>query len=461
MKSSHRSITLRLMIHLSLMFAVLWLVTALVTRHVLLREVEEISSSNLSDVAARLLPLATSVLERKAANIQGAVETEPGDGEENELHELGGSTNELVERFSGVLAFELRDASGLVLLRSRDAQALRFPPDIPEGFHEYEWLITYAISDKARGLTLIVAEPAMHRSEALKEATATLFVPLLLLLPLTALGIWLVARGAVSPVRALQADIARRDKSSLEPIRAGAHARELRQIVGAVNSLMRRLKSALAAERAFASNAAHELRTPLAGALAQTQRLKEEMAEEPARARLDQIEGTLRRLSAYTQKLLQLSRVEGGMAMQGTKQDLRPVLDLVISEFSHRPDAARISVEMAPGCKLTTVMDADAFAIALRNLLENAMAHGSKAEPVRLQVDEKGGLHVINAGPKVGGELLGKLKTRFARGPAAGEGSGLGLAIVDQIMRMAGGRLELYSPALGRDDGFEAVLNLP
>jgi two-component system OmpR family sensor kinase len=68
---------------------------------------------------------------------------------------------------------------------------------------------------------------------------------------------------------------------------------------------------------------------------------------------------------------------------------------------------------------------------------------------------------VINAGPAVAPDVLASLKQRFVRGPTRAEGSGLGLSIVEAIVAQAGARLDLHSPARGRDDGFEAVVTFP
>jgi len=70
-------------------------------------------------------------------------------------------------------------------------------------------------------------------------------------------------------------------------------------------------------------------------------------------------------------------------------------------------------------------------------------------------------IRVVNDGPVVPPDRLAVLTGRFERGAAKAAGSGLGLAIVDSIVRQAGGRLELRSPASGRNSGFEAVIHLP
>jgi two-component system OmpR family sensor kinase len=104
-------------------------------------------------------------------------------------------------------------------------------------------------------------------------------------------------------------------------------------------------------------------------------------------------------------------------------------------------------------------IDPDAFAILLRNLVENALRHGDPSEPVRIAVDG-GTITVVNGGPAIDPDGLERLRRRFVRASAA-PGSGLGLSIADAVTRTIGADLNLRSPASGRPDGFEAVVRLP
>jgi two-component system OmpR family sensor kinase len=106
-------------------------------------------------------------------------------------------------------------------------------------------------------------------------------------------------------------------------------------------------------------------------------------------------------------------------------------------------------------------MDADAFAILLRNLIENALKHGPENSPVEIVVGDAGSVCVRNGGPVVPPETLARLKGRFERAGPGATGAGLGLAIAEAIAAGAGANLDLRSPASGRTDGFEAVLRVP
>ena len=110
-----------------------------------------------------------------------------------------------------------------------------------------------------------------------------------------------------------------------------------------VAALLGRLKAAMDIEKEFAANSAHELRTPIASALAQTQRLAVELGDHPAGSRVLEVENSLRQLSQLSEKLLQLARLDAGFALSDVRVDLEPVVELVVRDFRkpRRRDIAR------------------------------------------------------------------------------------------------------------------------
>jgi two-component system OmpR family sensor kinase len=138
-----------------------------------------------------------------------------------------------------------------------------------------------------------------------------------------------------------------------------------------------------------------------------------------------------------------------------------PALRLVIDEFARRGDTgARLCFDARGRQRHVARIDVDAFGIALRNLIDNALRHGAEGGRVEVFLDGAGAIHVVNDGPVVPPERLATLTRRFERAGAAAPGAGLGLAIVEMILAQSGGELALHSPAVGRAGGFEAVLRL-
>ena len=231
---------------------------------------------------------------------------------------------------------------------------------------------------------------------------------------------------------------------------------EVAPLAETFNDLLARLDTAFQAERSFAANAAHELRTPLAGAIAQAQRLRAETTDPTARNRASDIETVLKRLTRLAEGLMSLARAEGGKLRRDHLQDLRPVARLVAEDAARLAGAPPVVIEL-PSSPVVSDLDPDLFGILLRNLVANATHHGTPGGPVRVILQASGRLRVENDCAALPPETLARLGARFERGTATvREGSGLGLAIVRAISARAGGTLSLASPLPGQNRGFAA-----
>ncbi len=439
------SITARLIVGLTLGTTVLWCGAAAYSTYVSSHELNEAFDRALQEAARRILPLAADDLS----------------GREGDEHHEGRAIRHFIEGSREYFNYQVRDSEGHVLLRAHDAPSEPFGGRADPGFTTFDRFRLFTSTDPSSGLTITVAETADGREDAIYGAVKAMLWPLALLIPVNILTIWLTVRGAMRPVKRLSRDIAERSGSNLAPLDISDQPRELRPIALALARLIERLRAALDAERAFAANSAHELRTPIAGALAQTQRLIAELGDAKDRRRARDMEGTLKRLSTLAEKLMQISRVDAGLSAAEQDVDLLRALDLVVDDCAKSSgDPGRVRYVKDPGARLIARIDMDAFAIAVRNLIANALTHGAPEGVVEVRVTEDGDVRVINEGPVVAPDVLARLKGRFVRGQSSGAGSGLGLAIVETIANKTGGRLDLFSPAPGREDGFEARLTL-
>lgn len=455
--SRRPSIALQLALGLSAGMALLWVGAASISVAVMQRELNEAYDDSLRESALRLLPLAVHDLRERDHGIERLIvgaEQEDGDGDDDD-HPRSGVAHD------ASFTYLVRDGDGALVLRDEHA-----PDDIavssPAGFGEMNGQRTFTLADPRSGYSIVIIELSDRRITAFRDSIAALGLPLLALIPLIAGGVWLAMRLALRPLQALRRDIAQRDSRNLEPLRSDRHPVELAPIAEAVGALLERLKAALDAERAFAARSAHELRTPLAGALAQTQQLAEELANKPGIERVREIEAALKRLSQLSEKLLQLARIEAGFARTDDEIDQMPVLNMVIRDIN-AGTAWRDRVQFDPGAatRLPASIDPDALAIVVRNLIENGLKHGSPSAPVRVFVVPSGALHIQNEGPPLDAAELAQLGQPFVRGGTTADGSGLGLSIARGIIEQAGGRLTLHSPIDGKDDGFDAVVDLP
>lgn len=429
------SLQVRLGLAIGLGVAVLWIVTSFITAATIRHEIDEVFDSALEETAQRILPLA----------IQDIFHRED-DGTEQLITTL--------REHDEFLTYVVRDDQGRVLLRSHDADIQIFPPYEVIGFSQTSTHRLYYDTALGGEFNIAIAEPLDHRAEVAFETLMALGLPLFILLPLTLGSIWFLVRLMLRPMYGLRAELATRDGNDLTPIRTDNLPDEIIPVADAVNALLTRLQRTLEAERSFASNAAHELRTPVAAALAQTQRLMDETAEESTQKRAGDIELSLKRLNRMSERLMQMARAEGASLRTNSLIDLVHILKIIVDELRHTDKAKQLVLDL-PDQPVMSNIDADIFAIMVRNLLENALRHGTNFAPIKVKLLPGASLHVTNEGPIVPQEILLDLTRRFFRGNGNSEGSGLGLAIVNTIVNGIGGSIKVSSPARDHTDGFE------
>ncbi|MET0747327.1 MAG: HAMP domain-containing sensor histidine kinase [Rhizobium sp.] len=441
---SRISITRRLITTLTGIVVLFWLIAVGLGAYVMNREFAEIFDGTLQETAERLMPLILDDLAQRdgAADPQSLQAMEQGLNKE-------------------YLTYQVLDAGGKVIIHSQEAPALPYEVPLKVGFHDTAKYKIYTESAMNGTLFLHVADAFRNRREALREGTVALLWPLLLLIPASILLIQLIVSRSLAPIDRLRDEIATKDSGNMAAVESDTLPRELRPIARSVNLLLGRLRAALEAEREFTANSAHELRTPIAGALAQTQRLIAELPEGPLTARAGRIETALANLGRLAEKLLQLARAEAGIGTAEKPVDLVGIIDAVVGDYDRDTrTAGRVARDYASGTRLMRSVDIDAFAIVIRNLIENALVHGPGEGSVSVSVVNDS-IRVVNGGKAVPPEDLAGLKRRFRRGETKAAGSGLGLAIADKIVAQMGGRLDLLSPASGETQGFEARIALP
>lgn len=436
-----RSLQARVGLSVGLILTVLWVGAATTTALLLREEMDEVFDSALRETAERILPLAVTDIV----------------GREDE-----GVTQRLapVRAHDEYFTYVVRDAQGRVLLQSHAADPEVFPPYDGTGFRQTDTHRLYSDAALQGTVRITVAEPLEHRAAVAREIQIGLGLPLLVILPVALLAIVLAVRTSLGALRRFRGNLEARHARDLSPVPTGDLPSEIAPLAGTLNSLLDRLRHAFEAERSFAANAAHELRTPLAGAIAQTQRLRSETADPAIEARAADIEATLKRLTRLSERLMQLARAEGGQLRLDRSADLRAVARIVADDLGRSGAADRIRLNV-PDIPVMSDIDPDAFAILCRNLVENALRHGAPGGPVTVTLSADGALAVANDGPAVPREALDRLTGRFERAGASSEGSGLGLAIVAAIADRIGSPLRLTSPRPGSTSGFEAALRLP
>jgi two-component system sensor histidine kinase QseC len=279
-----------------------------------------------------------------------------------------------------------------------------------------------------------------HGGGALQdEATQDALVLAGFTIPALAL-IWLVSSWSLRPLARISQEARRVGPHSpaarLSP--AGLPA-EILPLVDAVNGALDRMADAFAAERRFTENAAHELRTPLAVLGLRLQRARHGECDWRS------IDRDLAQMNRLVSQLLDLARKEN--AGRGGPGATRPIVNL--SRLAREACAMILPMAEAQGRALAVTLpdtmpvhgDADDLRDALRNLLENAVQHGSGT--IRLTAEQAATtitLHISDEGPGIPSGEEEAVFSRFHKDKSS-PGSGLGLAIVREVIRTHGGRV--------------------
>lgn len=438
------SVTKALRRSLLLGLTLLWLIGVVGSGVVLKRLIDERSDHELHESAAILLSL---VAYTDDLLVTAAV--------------LGENRPPPTGSASPHFTYLIRDPAGRVLLQSSDASPELLAVPLQTGLVDTGGWRVLTLATPTNKHVLQLAEPLAERNQALLTALLWLMLPLAALLAFAAWILFRASRSLVQQVQRTALAVSRQDPQALGLLPLEGVVTEMRPAVEATNRLLGRLADALEAERSFTYNSAHELRTPIAAALAQAQVLAARAEGTGLKTRADALVHSLARLARLAERLLALARAEGSQPLADEWVDLARVVHLTVGEFERNPRlrGRRIVVDAAPA---RARADLDAVGLAVRNLVENALVHGAGGTVIRLvssATREAASIAVIDDGPGVKGAELPSLIKRFARGAgAAGSGAGLGLSIVDTLARRMGAKLVLVSPLEGQQSGFEARL---
>jgi len=436
------SIARRLAVSLGAAAVILWLCAIAIAGFVIRHELNEAFDQTMRQSALRLLPLAAHELEDMI---------EEGTLEDEDARFIAG----LTERGAN-LDYFVTDPTGRILIFASDTPIDRTELVIEPGFSTLNDAPAFALRDSDTGIGIVVVERAGLRSGLLRESLMAMLWPLAALLPLLVLLVYLVVRAAMAPIWKLGRVISERHGQNLAPLAIGPQPSELEPVVREVESLLTRLQAAMEAERSFAAESAHELRTPIAGALAQVQVLRNALDGNPDQAFAIQAEEALRKLAMLSENLLQVSRLQAGFAVSPHLEALGSIIDTVLSESEFAPQRDTIIIVGSPKALQAHIVP-DAFAIVLRNILRNALLYREAGAPVHLDVGESW-LSVSNDCAPLDPTLLENLTKRFVRGDETKRGSGLGLSIASSIISDCGGRFTITSPIKDLSRGFRASI---
>ena len=293
------------------------------------------------------------------------------------------------------------------------------------------------------------AQRASERDSLAREAASTLVIPALLLLVLIAILLTFALRRGLAPLSRAAGEVATRSVEALHPISLESQPRELHLLIGAINDLMARLGGALALQRHFLADAAHELRTPITALRLQLQLLERAPDEAHRTAAMDELRAGMVRAQHSVEQLLQLSRLGPETpALQREPVDLAGLARAAVGRFSARADELGIDLGAVVTEGLIVPGDAQQLAILLDNLVDNALRHTPAGGRIDVGASLEAGqpcLSVADSGPGIPAAERERVFGRFYRSPgaSASSGSGLGLAIVRAVAQRQGASVVL------------------
>lgn len=323
-------------------------------------------------------------------------------------------------------------------------------------------------------ILVLVAETYVKRDRLVKEMLIATGIPATLLALAAFLFSWFGIRRVLQPLDNLRDEIAARSPRDLGPVSESSKPGEIRPLVRTLNQLFSRMQAAIDNQQRFIENAAHQLRTPIAGLATHSELARRREATPELRDLLDMIASETRRTSHLINQLLTLARAEPGDLHAIERQPLD--LHALASQAAQQWVPRALAQNMDLGFELEhawTIGDPLLLRELLANLLDNALAYGKRPSPDTATAigegqapDEGGGgnitvrtrseadmvvLEVEDDGPGIPQADRAQVLERFYRRPGTpGDGSGLGLAIVAEIARRHQATLALLTPASGR-----------
>jgi len=350
----------------------------------------------------------------------------------------------------GRYAYAVLDRDGNVLLSSRKDGRAVFP------FQQLTEQLTFEDVSRNDGLTsgatlhqdingheiwIQVGEDMAHRDVLIDDIVGNfifrvgwIVLPIFLLLFAADVVIF---RGAIRPLLRASSKAAEIGPSRTE-IRLPEQniPREIWPLVRAVNQALDRLEAGFQVQRAFTADAAHELRTPLAVLRARIETIDDSAQVAVLRKDVDE-------MSRVVAQLLELAEVDSSPIDRGTRVDLAVVCAEVAEFIAPLAVASEREIAViAPERPVEIEGNAELLRRAVRNLVENALAHTRKASTVEIRIDENATIAVLDEGPGIAEEQRDKVFDRFWRAERSrGGGAGLGLSIVKRIVEAHNGRV--------------------
>jgi signal transduction histidine kinase len=286
-----------------------------------------------------------------------------------------------------------------------------------------------------------------QRNDFALEVAALALLPLVLSIPVLLVILNRVLTRAFAPMAAMTAEVDRLDGSQLKALDERPVPLEALPLVQAINRMMRRLATLLEQQRRLVSDAAHELRTPVAALIVQADNVEHVSLSPEATTRMAALRQGLTRISALIDQLLNFARVQGAAPAMSQRLDLNQLVRAAIEDVLPMAQAKNVDLGCPRIDEATIQGDPLHARVLVRNAVDNAVRYTPSGGSVDVSVLAEGGeacLVVEDTGPGIAREDLKRVFEPFVRVLGSEEsGSGLGLAIARTAAQALGGKIEL------------------
>ena len=323
--------------------------------------------------------------------------------------------------------------------------------------------VAYSDENHPQRLRVQLAKSYVARERIAKELIGDLLAPLLLLgVVLSALVYAGIKRG-MAPLTRLEKQLKDRSVTDLTPLEVTTAPTEVHALVNAINRLLTAVRRSVSQEKRFINDAAHQLRTPLAGLINQTDLALHESDVVLLKARLHKVHAGALRSAHLLNQLLALARSSSEVPM--ARLDLAQLAQDVARELSPRAVALKVDLgyegEQHAWVQGSAILLREAVANLIDNALRYGVSSGTSGEPtVTVSVQKKGtqvALAVEDNGPGLSEAQREHVFERFWRGSDLPGGCGLGLAIVQEIAQHHHGEAQVTAL---EPQGLRVTLNL-
>lgn len=321
----------------------------------------------------------------------------------------------------------------------------------------------FAVNTRS-GFRIVVLQRNTFRIELEKQVTQDSLKVMLFIYPLLGLLIWVVVGRGLGSITQTAKDIRlRSDPERLNPLPDRDVPREIQPLVEELNHLFARLAEVFKREKRFAADAAHELRTPLAGISLQAQLALQAKTEERRTKALKRLLKGVDHGSHVINQLLTLSRMMPDASLQ--KLERVPLVFLIretVASLGYLLESRNIRVVYDLCDEVSVLGHKTALGIMLRNVIDNAVRYAPEHTEVKIQLIKHAKsceIRVEDQGEGISEALKERVFERFFREVGVkAKGSGLGLGIVKQIIDFHGGTIRLLDSDAGKGLVVELVL---